>query len=262
LANQGVEATVEVGTTGESTTIPPDEHIEMVRWAVKFSPIPVIAGAGANSTEEAVHLTRESEQAGARAILSVVPYYNKPNQEGLYRHFVKICQSTGLPVLVYNVPGRTVREIPPKVTLRIRDKCPNMVGIKEATSNTTNVHRYVREGLPVFCGEDAMNFPMLCLGAQGVISVVSNFAPHVVSDLIQRVREERLSDARSINKAMVDLSEAAFVDSNPIPVKYICSLLGFCEDRFRLPMTPLSQALRKKVRAAVSKYVPLTRILK
>lgn len=248
LKKNGVQAIVSLGTTGESPTIPFNEHTKAITDVVHYSPLPVIAGAGANSTSEAIHLTEQAERSGAVAILSVVPYYNKPNQEGLFRHYRNICRCTSLPVILYNVPGRTKITLDVETTLRIRDVCSNFAAVKEASDNFAAVQRYVREGVIVYCGEDALNFPMLCLGAVGVISVVSNFAPIIVGNIIYEVRRGRLQNARVINNMMVDLAKAAFIDTNPIPTKFICSEMGFCENLLRLPLTILSREKQKIVK--------------
>ncbi len=258
LKNGGVEAIVSLGTTGESPTISFDEHLDIIREVVRFSPLPVIAGAGGNSTAEAILLTREAEKARAIAILSVAPYYNRPNQKGILEHYVKICESTSLPVLVYNVPKRTGVDIEVDTVLRLRDKCKNFAGVKEASNNLAAVQRYVQNDVPVYCGEDALNFVMLCLGAQGVISVLSNFAGRTISALIDQVSSGNLKGARWINNQIVDLAKAAFLDTNPIPTKYICSRLGFCENSLRLPLTTLSAENEKIVVKLIEKDICFT----
>jgi len=247
LKQNGVQAIVSLGTTGESATIPFGEHTKTITDVVHYSPLPVIAGAGANSTDEAIHLTEQAERSGAMAILSVTPYYNKPNQEGLFRHYAKIYKCTGLPVLLYNVPNRTKVNLEINTVLRLRDKFHNFAGIKEASDNLAAVQKYICEGVPVYCGEDALNFVMLCLGAKGVISVVSNFAPTIVMSLIHEVQKNRLTTARLINNQMVGLAKMAFIDTNPIPTKFICSKLGFCENSLRLPLTILSKEKQRIV---------------
>ena len=255
LKENKVDAIVSLGTTGECPTVPFGQHEAILKQDVLMSPLPIIAGAGGNSTAEAVHLTREAEKDGVMGVLSVAPYYNKPTQEGLYRHFVKICRSTSLPVLAYNVPGRTVISIDVETTLRIRDYCGNFAGIKEASNNLVAVERYVHEGVPVYCGEDALNFVMLCLGAQGVISVVSNFAGLVIAHLIKAVTAGNLGEARVINNMVADLSRAAFREANPIPTKYICSKLGLCNNSLRLPLTPLSRKNQQFVLHLARKHI-------
>ena len=262
LKNNGVDAIVSLGTTGESPTVMFGEHEKMIEEVIRFSPLPVIAGAGGNTTDEAVHLTVQAEKAGAKAILSVCPYYNKPNQEGIFRHYAKIFESTSLPVILYNVPGRTVVSIEVSTTLRLRDRYENFAGIKEASANLVAVQRYVRECVPVYCGEDALNFVMLCLGAKGLISVLSNFAPRRITDLIRAVQKNQLEEARLINNEIADFSKAAFIDTNPIPVKFICSILGFCHNSLRLPLTPLSEENQQTVLDLIGKHMSFPAINK
>lgn len=260
LKEKGVEAIVSLGTTGESATISFDEHAEMIRKVVSFSPLPVIAGAGGNSTAEAVRLTKEAEEAGAIAVLSVAPYYNRPNQKGLLEHYTQICESTNLPVLLYNVPKRTGIDIEVDTVLRLSHRCKNLAGIKEASNNLAAVQRYVQNDILVYCGEDALNFVMLCLGAQGVISVLSNFAGHAITNLIAETIKNNLELARVINYKIADMAKAAFIDANPIPTKYLVSQLGFCENSLRLPLTPLSEEQKKIAHNLVAKHMPLSLI--
>ncbi|MHB8903838.1 MAG: 4-hydroxy-tetrahydrodipicolinate synthase [Patescibacteria group bacterium] len=255
LKKEGVEAIVSLGTTGESPTVSFKEHAEMLKRVVRFSPLPVIAGAGGNSTAEAIRLTKEAEKAGAIAVLSVAPYYNRPSQAGLLEHYTQICQSTGLPVLLYNVPTRTGVNIEVDTVLRIRERCRNFAGIKEASNNLAAVQRYVLNDIPVYCGEDALNFAMLCLGARGVISVLSNFAGHTIASLIAEIQKNHLEMARAINYIIADFAKAAFVETNPIPTKYICSKLGFCENSLRLPLTTLSEENEKTVDKLLERHL-------
>ena len=255
LESKGVDAVVIAGTTGESATLSFEEHEELLRQAVKLTPLSVIAGAGGNSTAEAIHLTKCAEKDGVAAVLSVVPYYNKPNQEGLRQHFGAICRVTSLPVILYNVPGRTVVSLKPETTLRIREENGNCAGIKEASSDLKTVEIYVENNFPVWCGEDAMNFPMLCLGARGVISVVSNFAPIAISGLISCFPEDgkkvNLALARKWHAEVSRYAEAAFIDTNPIPTKAILAKMSFCKNILRLPLVPLDAEKSQKVYKAL-----------
>jgi 4-hydroxy-tetrahydrodipicolinate synthase len=254
LEKNEVDAIVSLGTTGESPTISFKEHKQIIKRVVGFSHLPVIAGAGGNSTEEAIQLTKDAEKAGAAAILSVVPYYNKPNQEGIFKHYGKICESTSLPVLLYNVPGRTGVNMEVETVLRLHDKYPNMAGIKEASNNLQAVQRYIQNGVPVYCGEDSLNFAMLCLGARGVISVVSNFAGKTIAELILALAENNLAVARLINNNIAYLSKAAFIDTNPIPTKFIVAKLGFGNNSLRLPLSPLSPEKQRILLEIIKKH--------
>ena len=240
---------VVAGTTGESPTVLFSEHQELLVQAVRLSPIPVIAGAGGNSTAEAVHLTKWAERAGAEAVLSVVPYYNKPPQDGLFHHYGMVCKATCLPVILYNVPGRTVVALEPRTALRIRDSHKNCVGIKEASANLEAVRQYVDRGFNVWCGEDAMNYPMLCLGANGVISVVSNFAPVVINRLLNCFTTTGIKlEARTFDRIVSMCAKAAFIEVNPIPVKFILAEMGLGHNLLRLPLVPLDQVKQEQVR--------------
>jgi 4-hydroxy-tetrahydrodipicolinate synthase len=252
---EGTNAIVIVGTTGESPTVNVEEHRELIRAAVEHTDgrIPVIAGAGANSTAEAVELTEFARKVGADAALSVVPYYNKPTQEGLYRHFRTIAEAVDIPLIMYNVPGRTVADQSTETTLRLA-QIPNIVGIKDATSNMERGAELISrapKGFSVYSGDDGTACALMMLGGKGDISVVANVAPRLVSDLCAAVAGGDFVRARELNFRMSGLSRQLFCEANPIPVKWACRQLGLIEGGIRLPLTPLSPEYHERVRGAM-----------
>jgi 4-hydroxy-tetrahydrodipicolinate synthase len=252
---EGTNAIVIVGTTGESPTVNVEEHRELIRVAVEHADgrIPVIAGAGANSTAEAVELTGFARKVGADAALSVVPYYNKPTQEGLYRHFRTVAEAVDIPLIMYNVPGRTVADQSTETTLRLA-QIPNIVGIKDATSNMERGAELISrapKGFSVYSGDDGTACALMMLGGKGDISVVANVAPRLVSDLCAAVASGDFVRARELNFRMSGLSRQLFCEANPIPVKWACQQLGLIEGGIRLPLTPLSPEYYERVRGAM-----------
>ena len=221
---QGTDALVVVGTTGESATLDMDEHCEVIRVAVEHARgrLPVIAGTGANATAEAIELTRCAERAGADACLLVTPYYNKPTQEGLYRHFKAIAEAVPIPQILYNVPGRTACDMLPETVERLAP-IPNIVGIKEATGNLDRTREILRRcgaRLDLYSGDDATAFDSMLLGAKGDISVTANVAPRLMHEMCALARAGRESEARAINDRLMGLHKDLFIESNPIPVKW------------------------------------------
>ena len=252
---EGTDAIVIVGTTGESPTVNFDEHCQLIRVAVDQATgrIPVIAGTGGNSTAEAIELTRFASQAGASAALSVVPYYNKPTQEGLYRHFRAIAEAVDIPVILYNVPGRTVADMSNDTALRLA-AIPNIVGIKDATGNMDRgVELITRapEGFAVYSGDDASACALILMGAQGDISVVANVAPRLMHEMCAAALAGQAIQARALNARLLGLHRQLFCEANPIPVKWACQQLGLIESGLRLPLTPLSPEYHERVRAAL-----------
>ncbi|HSQ10400.1 MAG TPA: 4-hydroxy-tetrahydrodipicolinate synthase [Burkholderiaceae bacterium] len=252
---EGTNAIVAVGTTGESPTVDPDEHGELIRVAVEAvkGHIPVIAGTGGNSTREAIELTRHAKAVGAAATLQVVPYYNKPTQEGLYRHFRQIAETVDLPVILYNVPGRTVADLANDTTLRLSD-VPGIVGIKDATGDLARASDLLKR-LPahfaVYSGNDDTALALMLLGGHGVISVTANIAPKLMSDLAKSALAGDLARARQINNQLLPLHLKLFVEPNPIPVKWALAKMGRIPGGIRLPMTPLSMPAEPVVLAAM-----------
>lgn len=252
---EGSDGIVIVGTTGESPTVSYDEHCLLIRTTVEqvAGRVPVIAGTGANSTAEAIELTACAKAAGAQAGLSVVPYYNKPTQEGLYQHFRKIAEAVDLPLILYNVPGRTVTDLSNDTTLRLAD-VPGIVGIKDATGNmerAADLLRRAPEGFVLYTGDDASALPFMLLGGHGVISVTANVAPKLMHELCAAAFDGNLARARELNNALLPLHSKLFVEANPIPVKWACAELGLISPALRLPLTPLSAGLHDTVRDAL-----------
>ena len=252
---QGTDGIVVVGTTGESPTVDYDEHCELIRVTVEqiAGRIPVIAGTGGNSTSEAIELTHCAKAAGADAVLSVVPYYNKPTQEGLYLHFKAIAEAVEIPVILYNVPGRTVADMSNDTVLRLAE-VPNIVGIKDATGSmerVTDLVRRAHEDFGLYSGDDASGLAFMLLGGHGVISVTSNIAPKLMHEMCDAAFAGNLQRAREINQQLFGLHTKLFVEANPIPVKWALAEMGKIEHGLRLPLCPLSAAYHETLRTVM-----------
>ncbi|TCS73957.1 dihydrodipicolinate synthase [Sulfuritortus calidifontis] len=252
---QGTDGLVIVGTTGESPTVSQEEHCLLIRTAVEHAAgrIPIIAGTGANSTAEAIELTRCAKAAGAAAGLSVAPYYNKPTQEGLYRHFKTIAEAVDLPMILYNVPGRTVADIGNDTVLRLA-QVPGIIGIKDATGNIergSDLIKRAPKGFAIYSGDDASGLALMLLGGHGVISVTSNVAPKLMHEMCAAAFAGDLARAREINFKLLGLHQKLFVEANPIPVKWALAEMGRVERGIRLPLTELSAAHHETLRAAL-----------
>ena len=252
---EGTDGIVIVGTTGESPTVDVGEHIELIERAVEYAAgrVPVIAGTGGNSTREAIHLTQAAAKAGAKYSLSVVPYYNKPMQEGLYRHFRAIAEATDLPMLLYNVPARTVADLANDTILRLAE-VKGIVGIKDATSNVERVTDLLMrrpKGFMVFSGNDDAALAWIQLGAEGVISVTANVAPRLMHEMCAAARAGNTARAVELNNKMLLLHKHLFIESNPIPVKWALQKLGRIAEGNRLPLTPLAQQHHETVAGAL-----------
>jgi 4-hydroxy-tetrahydrodipicolinate synthase len=250
----GTDAIIAVGTTGESATLDFEEHIAVVSKVVELvrRRIPVIAGTGANSTREALHLTQRAMAAGADACLLVTPYYNKPTQEGLYRHYKLIADSVPIPQILYNVPGRTACDMQPETVERLADT-PNIVGIKEA-STLERIEELVRrcgDRLDVYSGDDGIAAEAILSGAKGNISVTANVAPRLMHEMCAAALAGDRARTEAINQQVAGLHKALFLESNPIPVKWAVSQLGLIPPGIRLPLTPLSEQFQPAVRAAM-----------
>ena len=240
-------AIVIVGTTGESPTVDVDEHAMLIKTTVDHAAgrIKVIAGTGANSTQEAINLSRYAKSVGAEASLSVVPYYNKPTQEGLFQHFKAIAEAVDLPVILYNVPGRTVADLATDTTLRLAE-IPGIVGIKDATGDIARGSllirklRNVQPSFAVYSGNDDSALALMAMGSDGVISVTANVAPKLMADMCGAALAGDFGKARAINDELLPLHFDLFVEANPIPVKWVLARMGRCGATTRLPMTPLS----------------------
>lgn len=248
----GVDGVVPVGTTGESPTLSTEEHIAVIRAAVESSAgrVKVIAGTGANSTAEAIELTQAVMGFGVDGTLQVTPYYNKPTAEGLYRHFSSIAD-IGLPVVLYNVPGRTAREIPVDVVARLASH-PKIVAIKEAAGDVGRVNQIrMACDLTILSGDDALNLPMVSVGARGVISVASNVVPREMSDLVKLALAFNYREAQALHDKLLPLLTNLFVEVNPIPVKAALAMMGLIEEVYRLPLCEMGAANRTKLQATM-----------
>ena len=251
----GTDAIIAVGTTGESATLDWEEHIAVVRHVVEAvrSRVPVIAGTGANSTSEALFLTQKAMEVGADACLLVTPYYNKPTQEGLYRHYKQIADRVAIPQILYNVPGRTACDLKPETVERLAD-IPNIVGIKEASGSIERIQELVQrlgERMDVYSGDDALAAAAILNGARGVISVTANVAPRLMHEMCVAALAGDRVQAEALDARLAGLHRALFLESNPIPVKWAVAQLGLIPAGIRLPLTPLSEALYPDVRAAM-----------
>lgn len=251
----GTDAIVAVGTTGESATLSVDEHLNVIKTAVEHvaGRVKVIAGTGANNTHEAIYLAQEAQQAGADMTLSVVPYYNKPNQEGVYRHFKTIAEATSIPMILYNVPGRTVADMQPDTALRLAE-IDNIVGIKEATGNIGRacyLFKHVPENFAVYSGDDPTALAFLLCGGHGVISVTANVAPKLFADMCHAALRGDITGARALNDKLQRLHGDLFCEPSPAPTKWALSKLGKINPVCRLPITELTPAGQAVVLAAM-----------
>ena len=252
---EGTDALVVVGTTGESPTVPVEEHCELIRLAVEHAAgrLPIIAGTGGNSTQEAIALARFAKEAGAQAHLSVVPYYNKPTQEGMYRHFRAIAEAVELPLILYNVPGRTVADMNNDTVLRLAE-IPNIAGIKDATGDIgrgCELAARAPAGFALYTGDDLSALAFLLIGGHGVISVTANVAPRQMHQMCEAALAGRLDEARAINRTLLGLHRQLFCEANPIPVKWALQQMGKIQSGIRLPLVPLSESCHARVRAAL-----------
>jgi 4-hydroxy-tetrahydrodipicolinate synthase len=252
---EGTNAIVAVGTTGESPTVDQQEHGELIRVAVDAvrGRVPVIAGTGGNSTSEAIELTRHAKAVGADATLQVVPYYNKPTQEGLYRHFRTIAETVDLPMILYNVPGRTVADLANDTTMRLSE-VPGIVGLKDATGDAARAADLLRRlpaNFALYSGNDDSALALMLLGGHGVISVTANVAPRLMSEMCRAALAGDFARARLLNAQLWPLHQKLFVEPNPIPTKWALVKMGRIEGGIRLPLTPLSAAAEHVVLAAL-----------
>ena len=254
----GVDGIVPVGTTGESPTLSMDEHIEVIRLAVETADgrCLVIAGTGANATAEAIELTRAAEKAGADATLQVCPYYNKPSREGIYQHYRTIAEATGLPVMLYSVPGRAGVEIAVETAARLAADCENITAIKEAGGSVDRINQLV-QALPadfgILCGDDPLTLPFIACGANGLVSVASNIVPDVMARLVRACLNGSFDEALELQKLHYPLFRALMtLDVNPVPVKTAAALLGHCTDEFRLPLVPPGAEVRQAITDALN----------
>jgi 4-hydroxy-tetrahydrodipicolinate synthase len=259
---QGTDAIVVVGTTGESPTVNLEEHELLIAEAVKHSAkrIPIIAGTGANSTKEAIELASYAKRAGADASLTVVPYYNKPTQEGMYLHFKAIAEAVDMPHILYNVPGRTVADMSNDTVLRLA-QIPNIVGIKDATGGIergSDLLQRAPKDFAIYSGDDASTLALMLLGAQGTISVTANVAPRLMHDMCMAALDGDVARAREINFRLLGLHRNLFVEANPIPVKWAVARMGRMKNTLRLPLTPLSPDAHSLIEQAMLQAGVLT----
>jgi 4-hydroxy-tetrahydrodipicolinate synthase len=251
----GTHGIVPCGTTGESATLSHEEHDEVIATVIKAvnKRIPVIAGTGSNSTEEAVRLTRTAEKAGADGALMISPYYNRPTQEGIYQHYKKVAAEVGIPIIVYNIPGRTGSKIEPETLARLAD-LKNIAGVKEATGSVDqaiDVIRLCGDNLAVYSGEDSLTFSLMALGGKGVISTVANITPREMAQLAEACLKGNWEKGRELQFKLVPLIRSVFIETNPIPVKTALSLMGRCTPELRLPLTPMSEGALKKLKQSM-----------
>ncbi len=252
---QGTDGIVVVGTTGESPTVDVEEHESLIALAVEHAAgrIPVIAGTGANSTKEAIELAAFSKRAGAAASLSVVPYYNKPTQEGLYLHFKAIAEAVDMPHILYNVPGRTAADMHNDTALRLA-QIPNIVGIKDATGGIergSDLLQRAPKDFAIYSGDDASTLALMLLGAHGTISVTANVAPRLMHEMCAAALQGEVAKAREINFKLLGLHRHLFVEANPIPVKWAVARMGMMKNVLRLPLTPLTASAQAVVEGAM-----------
>ncbi len=255
----GTDGIVPCGTTGESPTLTHDEHLRVVATVVEAAAgrLAVIAGAGSYATSEAIGLTREAERLGANAVLVVNPYYNKPTQEGLYRHFRAVAEATALPVFVYNIQSRTAINVETDTLARLRRDCRNIVGVKEASGSLDQMSQVVAACGPEFIvlsGDDNLTLPVMAVGGRGVISVIANIVPRDVVEMTHAALDGDWKRAREVHYKLFPLARAAFMETNPIPIKEAMALAGMIEPEFRLPMCRMADANRERLRAVLTQY--------
>lgn len=254
------DAIVVAGTTGESPTLTYEEHELLIELAVEYANkrIPIIAGTGANSTHEAIMLTKFAEKAGADASLQVVPYYNKPTQEGIYQHFKAIAEETNIPLILYNIPSRTGVDMLPETFARLYSDFPNIIGIKEATGNVARVSETIsltNEEVLILSGDDALTLPMMAVGAKGVISVANNIIPKEISRMCKCALEGKFKEAREIHDRYWDLFKVLFIETNPIPVKTAAHMMGLIKDgEIRLPLYYMNEKNKQKLEEVLRKH--------
>ncbi|HUF40666.1 MAG TPA: 4-hydroxy-tetrahydrodipicolinate synthase [Verrucomicrobiae bacterium] len=254
----GTDGIVPCGTTGESATLSHQEHDDVIKAVIRAvnKRVPVIAGTGSNSTDEAVRLTREAEKSGADGALMISPYYNRPTQEGIYQHYKKVASEVGIPIIVYNIPGRTGSKIEPETLARLAE-IDNIAGVKEATGSVDqaiDVIRLCGDRLAVFSGEDSLIFSLMALGGKGVISTVANVAPKQTAELTTACLLGNWEKGRELQLALIPLIRSLFIETNPIPVKTALSLMGRCSGELRLPLTPMAEGNLGKLKQALRDF--------
>lgn len=252
---QGTEGIVPCGTTGEASTLDFEEHFRVIEVAVKTARkrIPVIAGTGANATDEAIYITKKAKKLGADAALLVTPYYNKPSQEGLYRHYKAVADAVSIPIVLYNVPGRTAVNLLPATVSRLAE-CKNIVAIKEATGDMKQASELIRlcgERIIIISGDDFTALPLMALGGKGVISVTANIAPREMAGMCKAWESGDIAKARELHFKLEPLNSAMFIETNPVPVKTALALMGKIREEFRLPLCEMSSANKEKLKGVL-----------
>jgi 4-hydroxy-tetrahydrodipicolinate synthase len=255
----GTDGLIPCGTTGESPTLTHDEHkrvVEVVLEATRKR-IPVIAGTGSNSTAEAIDLTKHAERAGASGALVVNPYYNKPTQEGLYQHFRAVAEAVSIPIITYNIQGRTAVNVETATMARLARDCKNIVGVKEASGSLDQMSQVIAAcgpGFTVLSGDDNITLPLMAIGGHGVISLIANIVPRETADLVHAALDGDFKRARELHYRLFPLARAAFLETNPIPIKEAMAMAGMLEPEFRLPMCRMSDANRETLRGILRQY--------
>ncbi len=255
----GTSGIVPCGTTGESATLSFEEHDKVIEITIDQTKkrVPVIAGTGSNSTEEAIILTRHAEKAGADASLQVSPYYNRPTQKGLYEHFKAVADSVKIPIILYNIASRTGVNIEPETIARLANDCKNIVGVKEASGSLDQMSRIKQlcpERFELISGDDSLTLPLLAIGGIGIISVAANIIPADVAAMVEEFEKGNTEEARRLHYKMLPLIKALFVETNPIPVKTALGLMGLCKSDLRLPMTEMLAENKEKLKKAMKDY--------
>lgn len=255
----GTDGIVPCGTTGESPALSHDEHRRVVEIAIEAAAgrVPIIAGTGTNSTAHTIELTRHAERAGASAALVVNPYYNKPTQEGLYRHFRAVAEAVAIPIFVYNIQSRTAVNVETDTLARLARECRNIVGVKEASGSLDQMSQVIAACAPEFIvlsGDDNLTLPLMAVGGRGVISVIANIVPRETSEMTHAALDGDWKRARDLHYKLFPLARAAFIETNPIPIKEAMAMAGMIEPEFRLPMCRMSDANRERLRAILKPY--------
>ncbi len=259
----GISGIVPVGTTGESPTLNSEEHLEVIQAAVNYADkrTLVLAGSGANSTAEAIHLTQAAQAAGADASLQVCPYYNKPNQEGIYQHYKTVADNTDLPIMLYSVPGRSVVEIGVETCARLANDCKNIIANKEAGGSVDRINQLIQavpEDFQILSGDDPLTLPFMSCGAVGLVSVAANLIPEILVSLVQRCQEGEYSEALELQKRYYPLLSGLMgLDTNPVPIKSAIALQGHCLDDIRLPLVKLSDDKLETLKNLLKNYALL-----
>ncbi len=254
LIDGGVSGVVPCGTTGEAATLSIQEHEKVIEYIVEYSSVPVVAGTGSNNTAEALELTKFAQDAGADAALLITPYYNKPNDSGMLKHFMTIAEAVDIPIIIYNVPSRTGINLKPELTAELA-KVSNIVGIKEASGSLDQITRIIEltkgEDFAVLSGDDGLTLPILSIGGTGVISVVANVAPKLVVSMVEAFRNGDSERARELHMTLAPLTRAMFLETNPVPVKKAVELIGLPAGDLRLPLAYISPDNEKKLKIAL-----------